>query len=274
MRAAGWNRPAVMAVVVGVVCELADVVGGGSGAAQAEIIPPRGIKDSRVRTVDYDPDQVIRLKGFVGYQIHLEFAPGERFVNLAAGDTAGLEIGAQDEHLLLKPRAPSVATNLTILTSQRVYTIAYSATRTVPDPERDEVIYSLRFRYPAPPVPAAPPVAAARVINERYVSRGARELRPERVWDDGVQTHLEFRRSSEIPAVYVIETDGDEALANMHVDAQGVTVDRVVATLRLRRGTRSATVEALAPTTAAAASPEASPVTPTSVGTAQPGAGS
>ena len=54
---------------------------------RAELTPPPGLVDSRVRVVAYDPEQVIRLRGYVGYQIHFQFAEGETFVNLAAGAT-------------------------------------------------------------------------------------------------------------------------------------------------------------------------------------------
>jgi type IV secretion system protein VirB9 len=67
--------------------------------AIAEVTPPRGPGDPRIRTVAYDPAEVIRLDGYVGYHVHLEFAPGETFVNLGSGDTAGLEVGAEGNHL-------------------------------------------------------------------------------------------------------------------------------------------------------------------------------
>ena len=47
----------------------------------AETIPPRGSIDPRVRTVAYDADDVVKLHGYVGYQIHIEWAPGEEFVS-------------------------------------------------------------------------------------------------------------------------------------------------------------------------------------------------
>ena len=53
----------------------------------------------RVRVVAYDPEQVIKLHGFVGYQIHFQFAEGETFVNLAAGDNKALDVGYEANHL-------------------------------------------------------------------------------------------------------------------------------------------------------------------------------
>src|SRR5271154_4511706 len=114
----------------------------------AELTPARGLVDPRVRVVAYDPEQVIKLHGYVGYQIHFQFAEGESFVNLAAGDNKALDVGYEANHLVLKPVAEKVATNITVITSRRVYQFDYSATAERPDADRLDVIYSLRFIYP------------------------------------------------------------------------------------------------------------------------------
>jgi type IV secretion system protein VirB9 len=88
-------------------------------SAWAETIPTRGAVDSRIRTAAYDSAEVYRLRGFVGYQIDLEFEPGESFVGLGAGDLEGLAFVGQENHLFLKPKAEKVATNLTVLTNRR-----------------------------------------------------------------------------------------------------------------------------------------------------------
>src|SRR5450631_2656962 len=119
-----------------------------SPRADAELTPTRGLVDSRVRVVAYDPEQVIKLRGFVGYQIHFQFAEGETFVNLAAGDNKALDVGYEANHLVLKPLAERVSTNITVITTRRVYQFDYSASSERPDPDREDVIYSLRFIYP------------------------------------------------------------------------------------------------------------------------------
>src|SRR5580698_8017512 len=120
----------------------------GSTRAYAELSPARGLVDPRVRVVAYDPEQVIKLHGFVGYQIHFQYAEGETFVNLAAGDNKALDVGYEANHLVLKPLAEKVATNITVITSRHVYQFDYSASAERPDPDRRDVIYSLRFIYP------------------------------------------------------------------------------------------------------------------------------
>src|ERR1700724_2154435 len=119
-------------------------------APMAESVPLKGIVDSRVRVAAYNGDEVYRLRGFVGYQIDLEFDAGETFTGLGAGDLEGLSFVGQDNHLFLKPKAAKVATNLTVLTSRRHYQFDYTALSRPPTTDDPGVIYALRFTYPPP----------------------------------------------------------------------------------------------------------------------------
>ena len=212
-----------------------------ASGARAEVTPPPGAGDPRIRTVAYDPNQVVRLDGYVGYHVHLEFAPGETFINLGAGDSAGLDVGAEGNHLFLKPREARVSTNLTILTNRRVYSIEYHVTRLPPDTPTTAIVYTLRYTYPAePPVIAvAEPTLggpSGRAINSNYWFCGDRSLKPVVATDDGVQTRLVFAARAEIPAVFVKNEDGTESLVNSSVEQDQVVLHRVAPTFVLRRG--------------------------------------
>ena len=71
----------------------------------------------------------MRLTGYVGYHIDLQLEHGERFVALGAGDSAALDVASEGAHVLLKPKAASVATNLTLVSSRRVYHFEYRTYR-------------------------------------------------------------------------------------------------------------------------------------------------
>ena len=207
---------------------------------QAEITPPPGQRDPRIRTVTYDPNEVIRLDGYVGYHVHLEFAPGESFVNLSAGDTGGLEVGSEGNHLFLKPKDTHVATNLTILTNKRVYTLDYHVGAKPAKGGNDAVVYLLRFTYPMDVPVLVPPepllTSQGRAINSDYWFCGSSSLRPLRATDDGVQTRLIFPARAELPAVFVRNDDGSESLVNYSVEADQLVLHRVAANYVLRRG--------------------------------------
>src|SRR5580704_8723455 len=118
---------------------------------RAETTPAKGSVDTRIRVAAYDSAEVYKLRGLVGYQIDLEFEPGETFVGLGAGDMEGLSFVGQENHLFLKPKAAKVATNLTVLTTRRHYHIDYTAVTQRSAADDQDVIYALRFTYPPQP---------------------------------------------------------------------------------------------------------------------------
>jgi type IV secretion system protein VirB9 len=201
--------------------------------------------DNRVRAVVYSPDQIYRLRGYAGYQVDLEFEPGERFVGLGAGDVQGLGFSAQANHLFLKPRAITVRTNLTVLTDRRSYHFDYTAGAAPPDANHADVVYVLRFIYPSPP-PLVPDgvsspdkalsQASAAAVNANYWYCGGATLQPLAAWDDGVHTHLQFDARSELPAVFVRNDDGSESLLNFNVEHGEVVIHRIARQFVVRRG--------------------------------------
>ncbi|MGH8267559.1 MAG: TrbG/VirB9 family P-type conjugative transfer protein [Steroidobacteraceae bacterium] len=197
-----------------------------------------------MRVAPYAADEVYRLRGYVGYQIDLQFEPGEAFVALGAGDLRSLAFAAQANHLFLKPKAAGVDTNLTVLTSRRAYHFDYTATARRPDAAERDVIYALRFTYP--PVPGSGQTsdeverrlasAGSAARNFDYWYRGSPELKPSAAWDDGVQTRLRFGARQELPAIFLRNADGSESLVNLSIDGADVIVHRVGRRLIVRRG--------------------------------------
>jgi len=214
----------------------------------AELTPPRGKVDSRVRVAAYDGDQVYRLRGFVGYQIDLEFEPGETFVGLGAGDIEGLSYAGQDNHLFLKPKAARVATNLTVLTTRRHYQFDYAALPQRPELRDADVIYVLRFTYASAAAQSAQAVteqhidaalkdaSAQRPRNLDYWYCGGPALRPVAASDDGVHTRLRFAANADLPAIFVRNDDRSESLLNYSMEDGDVVVHRIARQFVLRRG--------------------------------------
>ncbi len=122
-----------------------------SGFVAAETLPAKGTVDNRIRTAPYQPDEVYRLYGFVGYAIELVFEEGETFAGDGGGDLEAVTVGWHDNHLILKPKAASVGTNLVIYTNRRAYRFEYSVSPRRPNLETDDVMYAVRFVYPPPP---------------------------------------------------------------------------------------------------------------------------
>jgi type IV secretion system protein VirB9 len=232
-----------------------------SGVACAAVVPSPGRTDARVREIEYREDQVVQLTGYVGYHIDIELERGEQFVALGAGDSAAVDVASEGPHVMVKPKAARVATNLTLVSSRRVYHFEYRSLDA--QPPLNTAIFALRFRYsPAPSgvTPAATPVpfssqavtaaAAARLsesssvtpgpagrpVNRDYWYCGGSTLQPVAASDDGVQTRLTFSSRGEWPAIFVRNEDGSESLLNFHAEGTTAVVHRVAPEFVLRRG--------------------------------------
>ncbi len=213
---------------------------------RAETIPAKGSIDARVRVTAYNDSEVYKIRGYIGYQIDLEFEAGETFVGLGAGDIDGLAFVGQDNHLFLKPKAARVTTNITVLTNRRHYHLDYSAlSQRVSD--ADEVIYALRFTYPAEDHSKsaaqqaevrlnAQLEALARPHNVDYWYCGQPTLQPVAASDDGVHTRLRFAANADLPAIFVRNDDDTESLLNFSIESGDVVIHRVARRFVLRRG--------------------------------------
>jgi len=167
---------------------------------------------------------------------------------LAAGDIEGISFVAQDNHLFIKPKAATVGTNVTVLTSRRHYHFDYTAQTRRPAPGDLEVIYALRFQYPGNGAFGSASAAAgridaelerasaARTRNLDYWYCGQEALRPIAASDDGVHTRLRFGAHVELPAIFVRNEDGGESLLNFSMEEGEVVVHRVARQFILRRG--------------------------------------
>jgi type IV secretion system protein VirB9 len=219
------------------------VAGPRAGGAQEPGSGALPHQDGRLRALTYNAGQVYRLHGYVGYQVDLEFEAGESFVGLGAGDVEGISFASQANHLFLKPRAPRVRTNLTVLTTRRSYHFEYEvASAAGPDPHDPDLVYGLRFLY-APVAPSEDVAAHAleapagdAPANRDYWFCGSPTLQPLAAFDDGVHTHLRFNPRNEMPAIFVQNEDGSESLLNFNVQSGEVVIHRVANRFVLRRG--------------------------------------
>lgn len=182
--------------------------------AQVQPMPDGG--DPHLQVVDYNAGQIVQLRGSPGYQLMLELSPDEQVQNVALGDTAAWQISVNKagDRLFLKPAHGDAFTNMTIVTSVRVYNFDLHS-QAMPTPD---LPYTVQFRYPAPKALTADSqfvdVSAASRRLSRYKISGDPSLRPTSVTDDGQRTYISWPRGAPIPAVYAPDRFGNEALVD------------------------------------------------------------
>jgi len=226
-------------------------------ASQAATVPPRGPQDYRIRTVDYSEGQVYRITGFFGYHALLMFGADER-IEKVGGFEKGWTVDNLGNKLLVHPKLDDADSNLTVVTSRRVYFFDLSVKpfpkKYVSQADDPEQTYALKFRYPEDEAQAAiaraEAVAVERKLREattkvsekpkhwNYTYMGADAIRPHQVWDDGTFTYFKFYAQQDLPSFFVINDDGSESVVNKGMERDGDTmvVQRVGKQFVLRMG--------------------------------------
>lgn len=183
--------------------------------AMGQIEPQPG-GDPHLQQVDYDSGQIVQLKGSPGYQMMIELSPDEQIQSVALGDSTAWQasVNKEGDRLFLKPAQADVSTNMTVVTSVRVYNFDLTS---LGGPAAD-MPYTVRFRYPSTKRAADDgqyvDVAATTRRISRYSVGGDRQLRPSAMTNDGQHTFITWPRSVPIPAVYADDAHGKEMLVN------------------------------------------------------------
>ncbi|WP_084445873.1 P-type conjugative transfer protein TrbG [Sphingomonas sp. TDK1] len=185
----------------------------------------------------------------------LALQPGENLVAVAAGDTVRWVIGDTNSgtgadkrtHILVKPSASGLATNLVITTDRRSYHLQLTATSRT-------AMAALSWTYPADQLialrqkeaqaAAVAPIAAGLSVDSLHfnysVTGDSPAWRPLRAFDDGQQTFVEFPASiavGEAPPLFVIGAAGEAELVNYRIRGRFYVVDRIFERAELRLGT-------------------------------------
>ena len=204
-----------------------------AGPAAAQVKPKPGTGDPRIQSIDYVADQVVQLQGAAGYQVTVELSPDEQVENVAVGDSGAWQVTAnrRGDHLFVKAIQGGVSTNMTVVTSVRLYNFEL-----VPlSGASGDMAYTVRFRYPNGSAGGASLDDAPSASGEgRYRLGGDKSLRPSEISDDGRHTYVRWPRDRALPAVYAISDTGQEMLVNGMMRDDVFVIDSVAQKLVFR----------------------------------------
>jgi type IV secretion system protein VirB9 len=186
----------------------------------------------------------------------LTLQAGEVLGSVAAGDTVRWIIGDTPSgsgnnkrtHILIKPIAAGLSTNLVIATDRRSYHVSLTSTATT-------AMSAVSWTYPSDPLialkapevgPAGPSAVAGGLSVDQLefgyaISGDNPSWRPIRAFDDGRQTFIEFPASiavDEAPPLFILGAGGETQLVNYRVRGRFYVVDRLFAAAELRLGTK------------------------------------
>lgn len=224
--------------------------------AQATAIPQPGRQDARVRTIDYDPAQVVRITGVFRTATQVLFGEDETILHVAVGDATAWDVAAEKNILFIKPKAAHGVTNLIVTTDRGGVTRNYTFELRTQAKASAETLFVLRFRYPEDlktrslaALSEAERVLQAKLLslqldrgavegarNLAYEVQGPAALQPSEISDNGRFTILRFPAGQVIPTIYQVTPDGTESLVPFDVRGEFVVVHGIAGRFRLRRG--------------------------------------
>lgn len=210
--------------------------------------------DNRIRSMAYDPDKIVQVLGRTGIQSTIQFDGDERIQNVAVGDSSKWQVTPNHGATLLfvKPLAPLVRTNMTVVTDRRTYMFDLVAGDRSTTP-----VYALKFSYPnekpaASAVrpdqqaqqAAAPVQQTATMTAEKlhfdWQSKGERRLIPSRVFDDGTSVYLSWSREIPLPAILTMSDDRKEGPLSYRMSGDYIVVSPIPQNMVIRYDNRMA----------------------------------
>src|SRR5487761_78759 len=225
-----------------------------------------------IQVYPYTPGALYRLYAAPEEVTAIPRRPGGSLTAPAAGDTVRWVVGdttsgagpTKQVHVLVKPFAPGLKTNLVITTDRRSYHLALEST-----PHTSMAAVS--WTYPldtlialkrqndqaAEAAPIAGGVDLANLHFRYAISGDNPPWRPVRAFDDGAKVYIEFPAridQGEAPLLFVVGPHGNDQLVNYRVRGRYYIVDQLFAAAELRLGTSPQQVVRISRTDTVAAS--------------------
>jgi len=232
------------------------------GSKKARIEPSLDGYMNAVQVYPYTEGALYRLYAAPGQVSDIALQPGESLISVSAGDTVRWVVGdttsggpnGERAHVLVKPIAAGLSTNLMIATDRRVYHLELESTD-------GSYMAALSWRYPQDELEQLRAQNGAALLrDERTIAKGLTlgdlnfnyriegdrpDWRPIRVFDDGRQVYIQMPEriaTTDAPPLFVVSGKGDAELVNYRVRGAYYIVDRLFSRAELRHGEKNQTV--------------------------------
>lgn len=221
------------------------------GTADAGTNPRSGSADSRIKTFTYHEAEVYQLRGHYGYSTVIEFSSRERIETVSMGDSESWQVlptKSRPNVLLIKPLEENAQTNMTVMTTKRIYTFELSASKAISHRSSD-LAFRIKFMYPEETDMELANIGSMADAsydplqgteggdwNFDYSYSGDKRLRPKRAFDDGVFTYFQFEDFEVMPAIFSVDENRNESLVNYNIQGNYLVVNSTNSQFTLRDG--------------------------------------
>lgn len=228
------------------------------GIKAARVEPSADGYINAVQVYPYTEGALYQLYTSPGQVSDIALQPGEQLVSVSAGDTVRWVVGdtrsgagpSARAHVLVKPVAAGLTTNLLIATDRRTYHLELRSLEA-------SYMAALSWRYPDDELTGlradmarADAAEAAVLANDfsledldfNYRIEGAKPAwRPQRVFDDGRQVFIQMPpglAATDAPPLFLLGPRGETQLVNYRVRGRYYIVDTLFEAAELRLGSR------------------------------------
>ena len=216
--------------------------------------PTSGGYINAIQVYPYSEGALYRLYAAPQEVSDIALQPGETLIAISAGDTVRWVVGdtasgtgaTKQVHILAKPFAAGLRTNLVITTDRRSYHLQLESTDhtymaalswTYPNDELIALKGASEAARAAAPIDTGLSLDA---LNFQYrISGDDTPWKPLRAFDDGRKVYIEFPNSlaqGEAPPLFVLGAKGTSDLVNYRVRGNYYIVDQLFAVAELRLG--------------------------------------
>jgi type IV secretion system protein VirB9 len=205
-----------------------------------------------IQVYNYTDGALYRLFAAPQEVSDIALQPGESLTAISAGDTSRWVVGdttsgsgvTKQVHILAKPFASGLKTNLVITTDRRSYHLELQSTA-------DTFMAAVSWNYPqdnlvktlpAANVSSSPTDGLPAIENLHFgysISGDNVAWKPVRAFDDGTRVYIEFPKAlaqGDAPPLFVSGPNGDHDLVNYRVRGSYYVVDQLFSQAELRLG--------------------------------------
>ena len=205
------------------------------------------------KTLNYVPNDIHIYVGYYNCITEVDLEYGEIVNSIAMGKPSAWQIKPQGSHIYIKPLADDADTMAIMTTNKRRYFLQFHA-EDAKDMDDKNVPYNCTFclsilwfisdmsddgsgikQFGDDDVPNYK--SDPQKYNFRYEISGPSYIAPIKAFDDGRFTYLQFPAiNGTIPAIFAVDTYGDESLVNFRIRGDFVVIEQVNAVFTLRYG--------------------------------------
>jgi len=216
--------------------------------------------DRRIKTFTYQPNTIFEYTGYLKVASRIDLDSKEDILSITMGDQTGWQINPVGHRLFLKPTEVGAKTNMTIITTKRIYYFVLDS-KDLDKLDDADMIFAITFNYGntdtadsagfmdfSEQIKNDPPSETEKKKNRasfnfRYTINGTKSIQPIEVYDDGEFTYFKFRDiNAEVPAIFQVTPDGNESLINFRLEDGYVVVELVASQFTLRSGQQIACI--------------------------------